>query len=43
MKEIQTCNGPFLVWDQDQVGAVLSGGQFWDWQLLPAIDSALPV
>lgn len=38
---VQTCQGPFHVWSQDQVGHVIGDGTtFWDWQLRPAIDAA---
>lgn len=40
MRQIQTVQGPLWVWDQDQVGAVLEGGAFWDWQLKPIIEEA---
>ena len=40
MRQIQTVQGPLWVWDQDQVGAVLEGGAFWDWQLRPIIEEA---
>jgi len=37
---VDTVQGPFRVWAVDQVGAVLSGGAFWDWPIQPAIDRA---
>lgn len=41
MRTVQTCQGPFLVWDVDQVGAVIGDGiAFWDWPIKPYLDKA---
>lgn len=40
MRVVHTIEGEFRVWASDQVGAVLSGGAFWDWPIKPAIDAA---
>ena len=43
MRHIDTVQGYIWTHDQDQVGAVCAGMQFWDWQVIPAIDRALAI
>lgn len=40
MKQVETCQGPFWVWDRDHLGQVILAGAFWDAQLLPYYQAA---
>lgn len=40
MRQVQTLQGPFWVYDQDHLGQVLEAGGWWDAQLKPFLDEA---
>jgi len=40
MKQVNTLQGPFWVFDQDHLGQVLASMQWWDGQIKPVIDAA---